>query len=169
MRPIHLVSLPVVHASDRCKLHATWTLIGACFGEVHVDYAPFAAFLAEHHRRTRDEILVCMALARTRVATDPTQLGLAMAPGDGDVHTNDSADVVRNPLPSRHMLLVILPQLHPVIAAIVGVTVEVEEHGLGRTAPQLVAQGLPIEFRIGLKVRLLLREHLFAVACAAAD
>ena len=62
------------------------------------------------------------------------------------------------------MLLVKLPQLHPVIAANVGMTVEVEEHGLRRAAPQLVAQGLPIEFRIGLKIRFLLREHLFAVA-----
>src|SRR5947208_1458270 len=78
------------------------------------------------------------------------------------------AGVERRPIARRHVLSVEFPQPKPMLAAFIGVAVQVEEHRLGRLAPDRL-EFLPIEAGIGVDVVGVQLEDPLAVARGAAD
>ncbi len=133
-----------------------------------MDDAPVAVLLMKGHRRARDEVFVLVALGRPRIGPDPADLGVPLAPDHRDVRTDHAADVEGDPGAGVHVLLVVFPQRHPMVAAMIGVTIEIEERRLGCGAPDLVLQPLPIENRVRVEIGLKLREHPFSVAFGSA-
>src|SRR5207302_3770600 len=108
--------------------HAARARRGARLGKMHVHDPPIAVLLAEHHRRAGDVLGAVTPCRGRRLAADPVRSGLAMAPQDREVVGHDPADVERGPVAARDVLFIELPQPGPVLAALIGMTVEVEEH-----------------------------------------
>src|SRR5438477_11384137 len=81
----------------------------------------------------------------------PLALGAAMAPDDRHLVGNDAADIERRPITRRDVFSVEFPQPKPMLAALVGVAVEVEEQRLGRLAPDRL-ELLPIEAGVGVEI-----------------
>src|SRR6202162_4760347 len=109
---------------------------------MHVHDAPIALLLAEHHRRTGDMLGAVAARPGRRLSADPVGFGMPVTSIDGKSAGNDAADVERRPIAAGHVLLIKLPEPGPVLAALVGVAIEVEEHAFRGAAPDL-RQRLP--------------------------
>src|SRR5215470_2083128 len=118
---------------------------------MHVHDAPVACFLAEHHRRARDERNAVPPRLWRRVSTDPFRLGMPFAPDDGEIVRYDAAEVEWRPIAASDVRLIELPQPGPVLATLVSVTVQVEKNCLPRAAPD-VLQLVPVETGIGLEI-----------------
>ena len=86
-----------------------------------------------------------------RLAADPVRFCVAMAPQDREVVRHDPADVERGPIGARDILLVELPQPRPVLPAVVGMAIEVEEHSFRRAAPDIL-QLDPVKPGVGVEV-----------------
>src|SRR5438105_7483964 len=137
--------------------------------EMRVHDAPFAGFLAKDHGRAGDELLATvMDVLRRRRHAGPFAVGAAMAPDDRHLVGDNAADVERRPIARRHVLSVEFPQPKPMLAAVIGVAVQVEEHRLGRPAPDRL-ELLPIEAGIGVDVVGVQIEDPLAVMRGAAD
>src|SRR5438045_4523674 len=108
------------------------------FGEVYVHHAPVSVFLAEYHRRARDVLVAVPARTHRRFLTDPIRASVAMAPDHRQLIRDDAADVKRGPIAARDVVLIELPEPRPMRAAVIGVAVEVEEHGLRHAAAQIL-------------------------------
>src|SRR5580704_11017924 len=117
---------------------------------MRVDDPPVARLLAECHGRTRDEILT-VGPRWTGLITEPFGAGVALAPDHREIAVDDAADIERSPIAAHDIILVVLPQPRPLLAALVGMAIEVEEHGLRRAAPDFL-QLLPIEAGVGIEV-----------------
>ena len=99
-----------------------------------------------------------MEVARWRLGADPLPTGVAMAPHHGEIAGDDAPDVEGRPRARLHVLPVELPQTRPVVAAVVGVTVEIEKGRLGRRAEERL-QVLPIKPGIHVEVLRMHREN----------
>src|SRR5580700_6040472 len=86
-----------------------------------------------------------------RVLTDPFRLRMPFAPDDGEIVRYDAAEVEWRPIAAPDVRLIELPQLGPVLAALVSVTVQVEKNCLRCAAPDFL-QLAPIEAGIGLEI-----------------
>src|SRR5262245_52794406 len=96
--------------------------------EMRMHPAPLPLLLAEHHAGARDELrVVVVEVARRRLRAGPLSAGVTMAPYDGEIAGNDATDIERRPIARLHVLTVELLQLRPVVAAVVGVAIEVEK------------------------------------------
>src|SRR6516165_3350613 len=161
------LSFAAVGISD-ARLHPARARCGACRREMRVHHVPLAVFLAEHHGRAGDEFLAVVVDAlRRRLLAGPVAPGAAMAPDHGHVAGDDAAEVERRPVARLHVLSVELPEPEPVVASPVGVTVEIEEHRLGRLAPDRI-ELFPIEAGIGVDVIVVQLEQLLAIALRTA-
>src|SRR6516162_4907606 len=149
--------------------YAAGALARTCFGKMRVHDAPAAGFLAEHHGRAGDELFAAVVdvLGRRRRA-GPMAFGAAMAPNHRHVFGHDAAEVERRPVARLHVLSVEFPQPDPMLAPFVGVPIEVEEHRLGRRAPDRLELS-PIEAGVGVDVVGVQLQDLLAVALGAAD
>src|SRR5262245_53654544 len=156
-------------ASSRRSSYAAGALARTRFGKMRVHDAPAADFLAEHHGRAGDELIAAVVdvLGRRRGA-GPIAFGAAMAPDHRHVVGHDAAEVERRPVARLHVLPVEFPQPEPMFTSVVGVPVEVEEHRLGRRAPDRL-ELLPIEAGIGVDVVGVQLQDLLAVALGTAD
>src|SRR5262249_59399799 len=120
--------------------NAAGALARTRFGKVRVHDAPAAGVLAEHHGRTGDELVAAIVdILRRRRRASPIAFGAAMAPHHCHVVGYDAAEVERRPVARLHVLSVEFPQAEPMLASLVGVPIEVEEHRLGRRAPDRLA------------------------------
>src|SRR5215813_11014660 len=149
--------------------YAAGALARTRFGKMRVHDAPAAGFLAEHHGRAGDELVAAVVdvLGRRRRA-GPIAFGAAMAPNHRHVVGHDAAEVERRPVTRLHVLPVEFPQPEPMLASVVGVPIEVEEHRLGRRAPDRL-ELLPIEAGVGVDVVGVHLQDLLAVALGTAD
>src|SRR6516165_4139116 len=129
------LSFAAVGISD-ARLHPARARCGACRREMRVHHVPLA---------------VVVDALRRRLLAGPVAPGAAMAPDHGHVAGDDAAEVERRPVARLHVLSVELPEPEPVVASPVGVTVEIEEHRLGRLAPDRI-ELFPIEAGIGVDV-----------------
>src|SRR5467141_2868696 len=118
---------------------------------MHVHDAPVTRFLAEQHRRARDERNAVSPRLWGRVPTDPFRLRAPFAPDDGEIVRYDAAEVEWRPITAPDVRLIELPQPGPLLAALVGVTVQVEKNCLRCAAPD-VLQLSPVEAGIGLEI-----------------
>src|SRR5438094_9699894 len=144
-------------------------LAGARLREMRVHDAPIAAFIAKDHGRAGDELLApVMDVLWRRRRAGPFALRAAMAPDDCHLVADNTADVERRPIARCHVLSVELPQPKPILAAFIGVAVQVEEHRLGRPAPDRL-ELLPIEAVNGVDLVGVQLEDPLAVARGAAD
>src|SRR6201981_1162187 len=105
---------------------------------MHVHDVPVARFLAEHHRRARDERNTVAPRPWGRVPTDPFRLRVPFRPDDGEIVRYDAAEVEWRPITAPDVRLIELPQPGPVLAALVSVTVQVEKNCLRRGAPDVL-------------------------------
>jgi len=136
---------------------------------MRVHHAPVAVLLAEHHGRAADEFLsAIMDVGGRRLLPRPLPSGAAMAPDHGHVLGDDSSEVERSPIARLHVLAIELPQPKPVIASVVGMAIEVEEHRLRCLAPDAI-ELLPVEARIGVDILRVQLQQLLAIALRAAD
>src|SRR5580704_19732840 len=131
--------------------------------------APFPLLLAEYHGRARDEFLaVVMDALRRRLLAGPMAPGATMTPDHGHLVGCDAAEVERRPVARLHVLPVEFPEPEPVIAPLIGMAVEIEEHRLGRLAPDRI-ELLAIEAGIGIDVVIVQLEQLLAIALGPAN
>src|SRR5271166_4059871 len=131
--------------------------------------APFPVLLAEHHGRARDEFLAVVIYAlRRRLLAGPMAPGAAMAPDHSHAVRYDTAEVERRPAARLHVSPVELPELEPVMAPLIGMAVEIEEHRLRRPAPDRI-ELLAIEAGIGIDIIIMQLEQLLAVTLRPAD
>src|SRR5438067_11539920 len=91
-----------------------------------------------------------------------------MAPDHRELVGYDPADVEWRPIAAGDILLIELPQPGPMLAALIGVAVEVEEHRLRRTAPD-VLQRHPVEPGIDVEVLMHAFEQAALIVRRAAD
>src|SRR5215831_15396962 len=134
-----------------------------------VDNAPTAGFLAKRHGGAGDELLAAvMNVLGRRHLSSPLAFGAAMTPDDRHVIGDDAADIERRPVTRRHVLPIEFPQPQPMLAALVGVAIEVEEGRFGRSAPDRLKL-LPIEAGIGVDILGVQLEDLLAVVLGPAD
>src|SRR5690242_15725061 len=89
---------------------------------------PVAQFLAEYHRRARNELGAVASRRGWWLLADPFRFGVPLAPDDCEVIGDDPADIERRPIAARDVALVELPQPRPMLAALVGVAIEVEKN-----------------------------------------
>jgi hypothetical protein len=117
-----------------------------------VDHAPLSIVLAEDHRRAGNELrIVVVYVARRRHFARPLPPGLAMAPDDREIICDCATNVIGRPITGLHVLPVELPKPGPVVATIVGMTIEIEVSCLGlRTENWLEVS--PIEARIEVEL-----------------
>src|SRR5205814_4336416 len=100
---------------------------------------------AEHHRRTRDEFgVVVIDIFWRRLLAGPLPPRLAVAPHDAEIAGHDAADVERRPIGRSDVLAIELPEPNPVVAAVVGVAVEIEVDRVRRRTVDR-RETLPIE------------------------
>src|SRR6516164_379827 len=118
---------------------------------MHVHDAPVARFLAEHHRRARNERNAVAPRLWGRVPTDPFRLRVPIAPDDGEIVRYDAAEIEWRPIAAPNVRLIELPQPGPVLAALVSVTVQVEKDCHRCAAPD-VLRGAPVEVGICLEI-----------------
>ena len=91
-----------------------------------------------------------------------------MAPDHCEVVGHDPADVEWGPIAAGDVLLIELPQPGPLLAALVGMAVQVEEDTLRCAAPE-VRQLLPVEPGIDFEIFVQALEQAPAVARGAAN
>src|SRR6516164_4273236 len=103
------------------------------------------------NRRARDERNPIPPRLWQRVPTDPFRLRMPFTPDDGEIVRYDAAEVEWRPIAAPDVRLIELPQPGPVLAALVSVTVQVEENPLRCAAPD-VLQPAPVEAGIGLEI-----------------
>src|SRR5215475_14044750 len=136
---------------------------GIRWREMGMYHAPLPLLLAEHHAGARDECrVVVVEVARRRLLAGPLPTGVAMAPHHGEIAGDDATNVEGRPIARLHVLPVELPQTCPVVAAVVGVAVEIEKGRLGRWAEERL-QVLPIKPGIHVEVLLMQRENGLSV------
>src|SRR5215467_415551 len=149
--------------------YAAGPLARTCFGKMRVHHAPAAGFLAEHHGRAGDELVAAVVdILGWRRRAGPMAFGAAMAPDHGHVVGRHAAEVERCPVARLHVLSVEFPQPDPMLAPFVGLPIEVEEHRLGRRAPDRLELS-PIEAGVGVDIVGVQLQDLLAVALRAAD
>src|ERR1043166_4757816 len=137
--------------------------------EMRVNDAPLPVLLAKHHGRARNELaVVVFEVARRRLLAGPLAPRLAVTPHDREVAGDGAADVVGRPIGGADVLLIELPQLRPVFAADVGVTVEIEVGRLRRRAEQRL-EILPIKPGVHVEIGFVQPQDFLAVLLAAAD
>src|SRR4029077_19415675 len=99
----------------RSRSDAARTRRRARFREMHVHNAPVARFLAEHHRRARDERNAVAPRLWRRVRAVPFRPRMPFAPDAGDIVRYDTAEVEWRPIAAPDVRLIELPQPGPVL------------------------------------------------------
>ena len=93
---------------------------------------------------------------------------MPFTPNNRELVRDDAADVERRPVAALYVGLIELPQPRPVLDALVGVAVQVEENGFRGGAPQL-GQMAPVETGIDAEVFVHAFDHALPVGFRAAD
>src|SRR6516165_8147540 len=149
--------------------HAPRPRARACLGKMRVYDAPFARFLAKHHGRTADEFIPAIVdVLRRRFLTGPIAPGAAVTPDHRKIVGDQAADIERRPVARRHVLAVELPQPEPMLAAVIGVAIEIEKGGLRRLAPERI-ELFTIEAQIRVDIGFMQLDELRAITLRAAD
>src|SRR5712691_5911161 len=164
---------PCRRTLNRCRstmgLNAARALGGAGLRKMCMHHAPIATFLAKHHGRAGDEFVAAvMDVLRWRLLAGPIAPGAAMAPDHGHVAGNDPADVEWRPVARLHVSSIELPELEPVVASLIGMPIEIEEHRLRRLAPDRI-ELLPIESGVRIDIVRVQFQELLAIALRASD
>src|SRR6516225_7870339 len=166
------MTVPFLMSSDqdmRQSSDAAWPRAGIGFREMRVHDPPFPPFAAEHHGGAGDELLpLVVNVARGLVFPHPLASGLAAAPDHGHLCGDDAADVERRPIGALDVVLVEGPQPTPMVGAIVGVTIEIEECRFLQLAPHGL-YAVPVEVAIGDDVFVQQPQKLRAVVFGTAD
>src|ERR1700738_2937251 len=136
---------------------------------MRVHDVPFVRLLAEHHGRAGDEFIPAIVdVLRRRLRAGPIAPCAAVTPDNGEIGGDNAADVEGRPVARLYVLLVEFPQPKPMLAAVIGVPIEIEEGGFRRLAPERV-ELFPIEARIRIDIGLMQLDELRAIALRAAD